>query len=154
MTAKQTSGAMTKEALQLLYTSQHDLIFNKGIPIGEFVFILDNPNQIHVGYWGLLPFSRGNVHISSSDVAVLPRLNLNYGMLDWDIQVQIAMSKFLRRVFQTGELNELIEEELVPGFANIPADADDDIWKDWIAEQCKSFSFIAPGQNERNKAGW
>ncbi|RAH70482.1 GMC family oxidoreductase [Aspergillus aculeatinus CBS 121060] len=130
-----TDGAMTKEALQLLYTSQHDLIFNKGIPIGEFVFILDNPNQIHVGYWGLLPFSRGNVHISSLDVAVLPRLSLNYGMIDWDIQVQIAMSKFLRMVFQTGELNELIEEELEPGFANIPADADDEIWKDWIAEQ-------------------
>ncbi|RAH84981.1 glucose oxidase [Aspergillus japonicus CBS 114.51] len=107
VTANQTSGAMTKEALQLLFTSQHDLFFNRGIPFGEFVFILDNPHQIHVGYWGLLPFSRGNVHISSSNVACSPTLNLNYGLLNWDIQGQIAMSKFLRRVFQTEELEHL-----------------------------------------------
>ncbi|PYI30555.1 putative glucose oxidase [Aspergillus indologenus CBS 114.80] len=153
MTANQTSGAMTKEALQLLFTSQHDLIFNRGIPVGEFVFILDNPHQIHVGYWGLLPFSRGNVHISSSNVACSPALNLKYGMLNWDVQVQIAMSKFLRRVFQTEKLSELVDEELVPGLAHIPADAADETWKAWIAEQCKHFPSLAPGQNERSKAG-
>lgn len=135
-TANETNGAMTKESLQRLFESQHDLMFNRGIPVGEFVFILDGPSQLHVGYWGLLPFSRGNVHIASRDPRTPPTVNPNYGMLGWDTQVQIAMSKFLRRMFQTGELGQLIDTEKVPGLDLIPDDASDETWMEWIGEQC------------------
>lgn len=127
---------MTRETLQRLFESQHDLMFNKGIPVGEFVFILDGPSQLHVGYWGLLPFSRGSVHIASRDPRASPTVNPNYGMLGWDIQVQIAMSKFLRRMFQSGELGQLIDTETVPGLDLVPDDASDEAWMEWIGEQC------------------
>ncbi|KAL2810355.1 putative glucose oxidase [Aspergillus granulosus] len=133
--ADQSNGAMTKEALNTLYTSQHNLIFNHGIPIGEYVFILDNPHQVHVGYWGLLPFSRGSVHISSAGPLAPPTINPNFGMLDWDIRVQIAMSRFLRRILRTDEISKLVNEEVVPGLRRIPDDASDMAWSEWIAEQ-------------------
>lgn len=135
-TANETNGAMTKENLQRLFESQHDLMFNKGIPVGEFVFILDGPSQLHVGYWGLLPFSRGSVHISSKDPLESPTVNPNYGMLGWDTQVQIAMSKFLRRMFQTGDLGQLIDTEKIPGLDRIPDEASDETWMEWIGQQC------------------
>ncbi|KAL4800762.1 hypothetical protein BDV19DRAFT_396247 [Aspergillus venezuelensis] len=134
ITAESSNGAMTQDTLLEHFESQHDLIFNKGAPIGEFVFILGGSHQLHVGYWGLLPFARGDVHISANDANAAPVLNPNYGLLDWDVDVQIEMSRFLRRMFSSDEMNGLVEE-IVPGFELIPEDAPDEAWREWIADQ-------------------
>ncbi|RDW78683.1 uncharacterized protein DSM5745_05535 [Aspergillus mulundensis] len=133
--AQNSNGALTAQSLQILFESQHDLIFNQNIPIGEYVFILDNPTQVHVGYWGLLPFSWGSVHIASSEPGVPPALDPKFGLLDWDVKVQIEMSRFLRTVLRTGEVGEIFAEEVVPGLERVPDDAGDEVWRDWIAEQ-------------------
>ncbi|KAH8432315.1 GMC family oxidoreductase [Aspergillus melleus] len=134
-TAQQSNGAMRQEDLVKLFEIQHDLIFSKQVPSAEFVFIPQGTHTLHTGYWGLLPFARGNVHISSPDPLSPPVVNPNYGMHDWDVQIQIGMSKFLRRMFQTGELKDIIGNETIPGLQVVPEDASDEDWKMWIGEQ-------------------
>ncbi|KAJ0417242.1 hypothetical protein BJY00DRAFT_303529 [Aspergillus carlsbadensis] len=133
--ATNSNGAITAESLITRFESQHDLIFKHNVPIGEYVFILDNPTQVHVGYWGLLPFSRGSVHVSSGDPAAPPTLDPGFGMLEWDVQVQIAMLRFLRKVLLEGELGEIFENEVIPGLDRVPEHAGDEVWMDWIGEQ-------------------
>ncbi|KAE8418594.1 putative glucose oxidase [Aspergillus pseudocaelatus] len=133
--ASSSNGAMTKEDLLKMFEIQHDLVFDQDVPVAEFVFILENANTIHTGYWGLLPFARGNVHISSADPMAPPVVNPNFGLFEWDVQVQIAMSKFLRQMYKSGELNNLISNETLPGFKEIPEEASDETWKEWIGEQ-------------------
>ncbi|XRM40069.1 hypothetical protein ABZX51_003392 [Aspergillus tubingensis] len=134
-TANGTNGGMEKDVLEKLYNLQYDLMFKKRVPVAEFVFILESPHQIHTGYWGLLPFARGSVHINSSNPMAPPKVNPNYGMLYWDIEVQIAMSKFLRRMYQTGDLKNLGINETLPGFVTVQEDASDETWKSWIEGQ-------------------
>ncbi|KAE8317147.1 putative glucose oxidase [Aspergillus transmontanensis] len=133
--ASESNGAMRKEDLLRMFEVQHDLVFGQGAPAAEFVFILEDANTIHTGYWGLLPFARGNVHISSADPMAPPVVNPNFGLFEWDVQIQIDMSKFLRRMFKTGELNGLISNETLPGFTEVPQDASGEAWKKWIGEQ-------------------
>lgn len=139
-TANESHGAMKTEDLQRLFEIQHDQIFNKNIPVAEFVFILEGDQSIHTGYWGLIPFSRGNSHIASADPTIPPVVNPNHGMLESDVQIQIAMSKFLRRMCKTGEFSDLIAKESLPGLSVVPDNASDETWAKWIGEQCKSIS--------------
>jgi hypothetical protein len=138
--AHNSNGALTAESLIPLFESQHELIFNHNIPIGEYVFILDNPSQVHVGYWGLLPFSQGSVHVSSSDPGAPPILNPKFGLLEWNVQVQIAMSRFLRQVIGSGGMGDIFDEEVVPGLNRVPESAGDEVWKNWISEQCEFYT--------------
>ena len=137
-TANASHGAMKAEDLLRLFEIQHDHIFSQNLPSAEFVFLLKGDRSIHTGYWGLLPFARGNSHIVSADPTTPPVVNPNYGVLDWDVQIQIAMSKFLRRMYKTGEFNGLIANESLPGLSVVPDDASDETWATWIGEQCKS----------------
>lgn len=139
-TASASNGAMEAKDLEKLFEIQHDQIFNKNLPIAEFVFILERDQSIHTGYWGLIPFARGNSHIASADPTVPPVANPNYGMLEWDVQIQIAMSKFLRKIYNTGDFKDLIANETLPGLSVVPENASDETWKEWIGEQCTFYS--------------
>ena len=141
-TANASNGAMKAKDLEKLFKIQHDQIFNKNLPIAEFVFILEGDQSIHTGYWGLIPFARGNSHIASADPTVPPVANPNYGMLEWDVQIQIAMSKFLRKMYKTGDFKDLIANETLPGLSVVPENASDETWKEWIGEQCKFYSIF------------
>lgn len=120
-----------------------DFIFSDNVPAAEVVFFQKSSHTVHTGYWGLLPFARGNVHISSADPISPPKVNPNYGMLDWDVQVQIGMSKFLRRMFQTGDMGDIVSKETLPGLEIMPTNALDENWKRWLGEQCR-WSHINP----------
>ena len=139
-TASASNGAMEAKDLEKLFKIQHDQIFNKNLPIAEFVFILEGDQSIHTGYWGLIPFARGNSHIASADPTAPPVANPNYGMLEWDAQIQIAMSKFLRKMYNTGDFKDLIANETLPGLSVVPENASDETWKEWIGDQCKFYS--------------
>ncbi|PKY08003.1 putative glucose oxidase [Aspergillus campestris IBT 28561] len=134
-TAKASHGAMKAEDLLRMFEIQHDHIFSQNLPAAEFVFLLKGDQSIHTGYWGLLPFARGNSHVVSADPTIPPVVNPNYGMLDWDVQIQIAMSKFLRKMYKTGEFSDIIADESLPGLSVVPEDASDETWATWIGEQ-------------------
>ncbi|KAE8152085.1 putative glucose oxidase [Aspergillus avenaceus] len=134
-TSKKSNGVMKAEDLLEIFEVQFDHIFRRNVSMAEFVFIFEGSQTLHTGYWGLLPFARGNVHINSPDPRVLPTVNPNFGVLEWDVDVQIAMSKFLRKMQGTGPLEDIVAQETLPGLSTVPLDASDDTWRQWVAEQ-------------------
>ncbi|KAH1397656.1 hypothetical protein KXW21_005269 [Aspergillus fumigatus] len=138
LVANMSNGAMQPEHLRAVFQVQHDLIFKNNIPIAEIIFKPGGEKTVNAGFWGLLPFARGNVHIRSSDPAAQPAISPNYGLLDWDIQLQVAIAKFIRRMFRSAPLEGMIEEESRPGLSAVPGDAADEVWGNWLEDNYAS----------------
>ncbi|GAQ06288.1 enoyl-CoA delta isomerase 1, peroxisomal [Aspergillus lentulus] len=85
--AYMSNGAMQPEDMQHLFQVQRDLIIKNNILFAEIGFKPGGQKTVNAGYWGLLPFARGNVHIRSSDLAARPAINPNYGLLDWNAEL-------------------------------------------------------------------
>lgn len=128
--AAQNNNATNTSTLLSLLEVQHSLLFDAQVPVAELLHV---PAE-HFGseYWGTLPFARGNVHIASSDPSTPATINPNYFMFDFDLDVQVGVAKFFRRLFSTGELAELAGDELQPGMATVAEDAPEDEWTDWV----------------------
>lgn len=136
--ANASQGSMNATVLQRLFQVQHDLIFKNQVPVAEIVFVPTSSTTFISPYWGLLPFARGNVHITSADPAQQPAINPNYFMLGWDNQQQIATARFTRRLFQTEPLRGLVVNEIQPGLETVPERASDIVWENWIKASCES----------------
>jgi choline dehydrogenase-like flavoprotein len=50
-----------------------------------------------------------------------------------DMQTQVAATKLGRKVFSTAPLSTLSTGESIPGFNNVPNNAPDSAWQDWIS---------------------
>lgn len=135
--ANQSQGTMKASDLQRLFQIQYDLIFKQEVPIAEII-TYPTGNTLAAGYWGLLPFARGSVHIASADPTVQPVINPNYFMFDWDVQQQIGTAKFIRNLYKTAPLSSLVKNETEPGSA-VPEGASDSVWEAWLKETCKLF---------------
>lgn len=82
------SGGVTKSSdLLKFFQNQYNLLFKSLVPASEFIYSLYS-NTYDVEFWGLLPFSRGSVHIGSAAYNGQAVINPNYYMLDWDITAQ------------------------------------------------------------------
>ncbi|KAM3086202.1 hypothetical protein ACMFMF_000156 [Clarireedia jacksonii] len=127
------SGNVTK-ASDLLqhFKIQYDLIFSEThpIPIAE-VLVYPSASAFTTEYWSLLPFARGNIHITSAVPGTPAAINPNYYMLDWDIVGQIGIAQFVRELYSTAPLSALIGEETKPGLDAVPKDASIEQWFEW-----------------------
>jgi choline dehydrogenase-like flavoprotein len=122
----------TTASLQLkLLQTQFDLVFNKNLPLAEILQIRYAPYFL-AQIWALNPFSRGSVHISSSNTSSYPSINPNFFMLDWDLIQQAATARLLRRAILTAPLSTYVTTEYGPGYETIPANATDDVWGTWL----------------------
>ena len=63
-------------------------------------------------------FSRGSVHIASTDVAAHPKIDAGYFTAPWDLAVATAGTKFLRKIAGTKQYASYIDKEVVPGTAS------------------------------------
>ncbi|KAJ2935961.1 hypothetical protein H1R20_g1134, partial [Candolleomyces eurysporus] len=61
------------------------------------------------------PFSRGSVHISSTNPLTLPTINLSWADNDYDIGVLVEGVKLARRLIQAKPLAAIQAKELAPG---------------------------------------
>ncbi|KAF2090331.1 GMC oxidoreductase [Saccharata proteae CBS 121410] len=132
------SGNVTRAAdLYEFFSLQYDLIFTGQIPIAE---VLTEPSGFtyDTEYWTLLPFSRGNVHISSSEPASYPSINPNFFMLDWDVQGQVAVAKFIRDTHTTAPFSSIVDTETKPGFDTVAKNATVNEWADWLKDTYRS----------------
>ncbi|GME52063.1 putative glucose oxidase protein [Neofusicoccum parvum] len=128
--AAQNNNATNTSTLLSLLEVQHSLLFDAQVPVAELLHV--PAEYFGSEYWGTLPFARGNVHIASSDPSAPATINPNYFMFDFDLDVQVGVAKFFRRLFSTGELAELAGDELQPGMATVAEDAPEDEWTDWV----------------------
>ncbi|ESZ90608.1 glucose oxidase [Sclerotinia borealis F-4128] len=128
------SGNITKAAdLLEFFKIQHDFIFSDShpVPLAE-VLITPSGTSYSSQYWALLPFARGNIHITSAVPGIPAAINPNYYMFDWDIKSQISTAKFIRSVFATAPLAPLVGSETKPGLDEVSANATEAEWFEWL----------------------
>jgi len=64
-----------------------------------------------------LPFSRGSIHISSTNYTVQPTINPNYFVENFDLEVLTESVKFARKLATTGGFADVLGPEADPGAA-------------------------------------
>lgn len=138
-TVAAANGNVTKASdLQEFFELQYDLIFGADqVPYAEVLIYLSS-GVWGAEYWGLLPFSRGSIHISQANSTQDAVINPNYFMLDYDTELQVATAKFIRDVFATEPFAGLAGTESTPGFDVVARDADEATWKSWAVSLYRS----------------
>jgi choline dehydrogenase-like flavoprotein len=132
------SGIIDLSVTEKLFRMQYDLIFKNKIPISEIIVAPAATGPITVEYWGLLPFSRGSIHINSSNASAPANINPNYFMLNYDIHQQIATAKMARKFANTAPFSEALSGEVTPGLDTVPANASNADWERWLKSTCES----------------
>ncbi|KAF8914726.1 GMC oxidoreductase [Mucidula mucida] len=61
------------------------------------------------------PYSRGSVHINTSDPLSLPSLDPHLFEHDVDVEILVEGLKFARKVVSTDALKDVVREEIIPG---------------------------------------
>lgn len=129
------NNTVPASALSFLFGIQYNLL-KSGVPdaetiAGTTVQFGEGPSgYLGTAFWLLMPFSRGNVHISSADPLAYPAINPNYFLLDFDLEVQIAIAKWTRKFWSTAPIGSIVTE-VSPGAA-IPQNATDEEWGSYV----------------------
>lgn len=139
-----TGGVANQSALEKLFNIQHKLIFEDLAVIAEIIVNAPSGGSAGIEYWGLLPFSRGNIHISSANASAPASINPNFFQLDWDIKQQVATARAARAVANTAPFSKLLGEETTPGLDIVPAEASEAVWGAWLKSVYRSnFHYIS-----------
>ena len=131
------SGIVDRSVTEQLFRIQYDLIFRNKLPISEIIVAPSATGSVTIEYWGLLPFSRGSIHINSSNASAPANINPNYFMLDYDIHQQVATAKMARKVANTAPFSRSLTGEVTPGLHEVPVNASDADWVKWLKSTCK-----------------
>ncbi|KAH6638920.1 hypothetical protein C7974DRAFT_387539 [Boeremia exigua] len=130
-------NSTTLKAQEQLVQHQLDLVFspNSTVPLAEILWF-PTGNAIVAQFWNLLPFSRGEIHINSTNPLSQPSINPNFLQLPIDTIVQAAIAVRARELFATSPLSEHVIDEVSPGFAVVPKNASyadvNGAWAKWI----------------------
>ncbi|KAI0668760.1 alcohol oxidase [Trametes maxima] len=143
----QASSAHSADALSTIYGIQADLIINHNAPVAELFFDSGYPADLGIDMWGLLPFSRGSVKITSNNPFAKPEIKVNYFSVDFDLSVQVAGARLSRKILSSPPLSSLSVGEVIPGHDKVPDNGDggsDADWKKWINQDGSAgFSSVA-----------
>ncbi|KAH8666046.1 glucose oxidase-like protein [Tricladium varicosporioides] len=130
------NNAISPATLEYFFTIQYELLYSS-VPNAEVIIAATKQYGLGVtsilfsAFWVLLPFSRGNVHITSADPMVQPAMNPNFFLLDYDLEVQVAIAKWTRKFWASEPIGKYVTE-LSPGFATVPANASDEVWGEYV----------------------
>ena len=128
----QNGGASNAAVQQHLLRTQLGLLLNSNTPASEIAPIVLG-NVIGCVFWPLQPFSRGSVHINSTDKTTQPTINYNFYQFDFDGQMAVATARFVRKFLTTAPLSDIVNISTInPSFELVPEDASDEVWLDWI----------------------
>ncbi|KAI1847903.1 hypothetical protein JX266_006016 [Neoarthrinium moseri] len=121
-------GVVGAAALEKVFAVQHDLIFGKNVTIGE---ILTYPSEGAIGNvgWPLLPFSRGSVHLKSTEAIDDPVIDPKYLLADFDVKMMTGLGRVARSFFGQKPMSDIVIEFISPGDAILPPDASDAQWE-------------------------
>ncbi|KAJ7035136.1 alcohol oxidase [Mycena alexandri] len=130
----QAGSALSADALEQIYQVQANLIINNNAPVVELFYDTGFPDDLGIDMWQLLPFSRGNVKITSTDPFKYPTIKVNYFSVAMDLDMQVAGARLARRILTSPPLSSLSTGETIPGSA-VPDNASrgtDAAWQTWI----------------------
>jgi choline dehydrogenase-like flavoprotein len=137
-TVEATGGITDRETLLKLFKIQHELIFEDEVVISEIIVNPPSASSGLIEYWGLMPFSRGNIHIKSANASAPAAINPNFFMLDYDIKQQIATARTARKIAMTAPLSNILTSETTPSFDVVPLNATDAVWGAWLKSVYRS----------------
>nr|CAE47418.1 glucose oxidase [Talaromyces variabilis] len=119
-------------ALKIQYENYRDWLLEEDVAYAEL--FMDTSGKINFDLWDLIPFTRGSVHILSSDpylwqYANDPKFFLN----ELDLLGQAAASKLARELSTKGAMAQYFAGETIPG-NNLAADANLSQWSDYVIQ--------------------
>ncbi|PGH07787.1 hypothetical protein AJ79_06175 [Helicocarpus griseus UAMH5409] len=129
--SKSNNNAVSPDSIQHVFQIQHELIFRQNVSVSGTLTTASG-DQLTSVFWGLLPFSRGSVHISSEDPLEHPLIDPNFYLIDWDLRPMVELCKLARKYWSTEPAGALAVGELVPTLETVPDDATDEQWVDWL----------------------
>lgn len=137
--AAANNHAVNASSLEYIFKVQSQLL--KSVANAE-VFLstgkgigLPPSGLLATAFWLLMPFSRGSVHINSSDPLAYPTINPNYFLVDYDLKTQAAITKWVREFWMTTPMSSLASE-ISPGYETLPANATDAQYIEWVKTSC------------------
>ncbi|KAF9639798.1 putative glucose oxidase protein [Lasiodiplodia theobromae] len=132
ISAQNNNCTSTEDMLSLLQL-QHSLIFDAQVPVAE---VITWPTEKSFGtqYWSTLPFARGNIHVTSSDPSTVARINPNYFMLAYDLDSQVQVARWMRKLFSTAPLADVVGAETWPGTKTVASNASNAAWSKWLKQ--------------------
>ncbi|KAI0709496.1 alcohol oxidase [Earliella scabrosa] len=100
-------------------------------PTGGRTPVSPTPNSVYITMWvGLMhPFSRGAVHINSSDPLRQPTIDPRYLDNDVDLELALESTKFVRKVTESEPLASFVVAPHQPTSAEVSTDAE---WLEYI----------------------
>ncbi|KAF2717782.1 GMC oxidoreductase [Polychaeton citri CBS 116435] len=131
--AAQSNNALSQETVEHQLNIQADLIFNHSTPLGESL-AFPSAGAIFTVEWNLLPFSRGSVHMSSTNASSTPLINPNFFMegIDFDAMSQTALVNLDRKFLQTPPLGLFVDAITAPNSTTVPEDAGVEEWLPYL----------------------
>ncbi|KAF2167199.1 GMC oxidoreductase [Zasmidium cellare ATCC 36951] len=139
-----SGGTANRTAIQQLFEIQHSMIFDDEVVISEVLVKAPSEGSGSISYWGLMPFSRGNIHISSANASAPAYINPNYFQLDYDVSQLVGTVKAARRNANTAPLKNFLPTETSPGLDVVPANAPKEVWAEWLKSTYRSnFHYIS-----------
>ncbi|KAI5118344.1 hypothetical protein M0805_009147 [Coniferiporia weirii] len=134
----QAVNGLNASALETIFAIQAGLIVNDDVPVVEVFFDTGYPDALGITMWQLLPFSRGNVTITSTSVFTKPKVIVNWFAADIDLSIQTAGSRLSRNVLNGAAFNSISSGETTPGTGTVPNDnghgGSDAAWRGWIED--------------------
>ncbi|KAK5123910.1 hypothetical protein LTR85_002106 [Meristemomyces frigidus] len=139
------SGNITDlSAVEKLLNVQHKIIFEDKAVISEILVNRPKEESSILEYWGLMPVSRGGIHINSSNASAPAAIQPNYFMLDWDVKQLVGTAQKARSIANTAPLSNFLSAETLPGLATVPANSSNEIWTDWLKSAYRSnFHYVS-----------
>jgi len=130
--AAQNGGASSAATQEYILKTQLDLLMNSNTPTSEVIPIALG-DLIGVAFWALQPFSRGSVHINSTNRVAQPMIDSKFFQFEFDGIMAVETAKFARKFLTTEPVSGRVNISTInPSFELVPEDAIDDIWLDWV----------------------
>lgn len=170
VSASADSGALlNRTAVEAVLRAQHDLVFgdaaaggNGTTTLTEYVTMTLGTGTLILSHWTLFPFSRGSVHLASSDVSKIdePRIDPRLNLVDFDTMAQAQAAKLGAKLPKTGPLSGLLSGRIQPSPDVLPENATDAQWREYIRTTCEPTADLRDSSQgledpiDRQNSGW
>ncbi|KAJ5752191.1 hypothetical protein N7520_009108 [Penicillium odoratum] len=107
-------GFNNATALKIQYENYRDWLLNEDVAFAEL--FMDTLGNINFDIWDLIPFTRGSVHVLSSDPYLMQYANdPKYFLNELDVLGQAYATKLARELSSSGAMKEYYAGENIPG---------------------------------------
>ena len=118
--AEASAGGLRAESVLKLFEIQHSLMFEENNTVAE-IFSSALAKTPLSAFWGILPFSRGSVHLSSASDVRKPAINPRFFQVPLDLDIQTAAGRLSSSFWEsTGVITNPI--------VGLPTNASDSKW--------------------------